>query len=195
MLAWDLGARGQVRRIRRLELRKMGGLWFGTLKDKTAIPLEIEKQMFGEQRFAGPPVTKGHWEDSEQRALRVSSLSLGRPQLSVRLSPLTHSFTFSRSCLWEYLYYWNSCAIWIPFRLLGRSSKFFLSILSNKQRKIINLPKGTFGGVELSPHWSVNSRCFRLCHAQPVCPHARVTRLLSSTLVVSSLPLDNVWPP
>ena len=58
-----------------LEQKKAGvgaGVWFGTSKGRKAIYMEMKKQMFGKQIFAGLPLT--HRKDFDQRALLGSFL-------------------------------------------------------------------------------------------------------------------------
>ena len=44
-------------------------MWFGTSQSRKAIHMEMQKQMFGKQMFAGPSLTMGRREDFVQVGL------------------------------------------------------------------------------------------------------------------------------
>ena len=44
-----------------------GELWFGTIKGRKAIYMEMEKQIRGKLMFAGPSLTKEHRQDFDQK--------------------------------------------------------------------------------------------------------------------------------
>lgn len=64
------------------------GVWFENSKGTKAIQMEMKKQIFSKQMFAGPSLTTGQREDFNQMGLLGSSLST------------THEFILSYSYLW-----------------------------------------------------------------------------------------------
>lgn len=97
--------------------------------------MEMEKQMFGEQMFAGPALTG----DTEKILIKWALLG---SSMSITLVPIKLQLSMRKAPLLEHILYLNS------FWQLGEHQRFFLNLLFLKtnQLKIIS-QTGIFGVV------------------------------------------------
>lgn len=104
----------------------MLGWWFGTLKGRKAIYMEVEKQMFGRQKFAMPGRDSGTW-----RGLGSNGPCLVPPCL-LHLVDIIPQISVVRAASWSRPCVLNS------FRELSGRSKFLPEsfVLKNNQPQI-----------------------------------------------------------